>query len=74
MTDDQQPLLTLAQVAKRLQMSPRFVQLEVARGNLRASRLGGRLRFTEAALKTYVDANSTIAAPSTGRTRKKRRP
>ena len=52
-------LLTVPQVAERLQASTRFVLDEIRRKNLRASKLNG-WRVSEDDLQTYVDAKANV--------------
>lgn len=54
-------LLTVSDVALRLQASPRFVLDELRRKNLRGSRLGAGWRIDEADLETYVHAKANVA-------------
>src|SRR5262245_20906925 len=49
-------LLTKAEVAARLKVSPRTVERLRARGDLPAFQLGRRVRFKEEDVETYIDA------------------
>jgi len=51
------PLLTLGQVCERVQLSPCAVRRAIHRGELRAHKLGGRLRIPQAALDEWVRAS-----------------
>lgn len=53
-------LLTVVQVADRLQSSTRYVQDEIRRKNLRASKLNG-WRVSEDDLQTYIDAKANVS-------------
>lgn len=54
-------LLTVPEVAQRLQASRRFVLDEIRRKNMRASKLNG-WRVSEADLQTYIDAKANVSA------------
>ena len=64
-------LLTTTEVAEALRMDERFVRDEYGRGRLRGSKLGGRLRFTEVDVASYVAANSNVQPSSTPRRRRR---
>jgi len=53
-------MLTTDEVARRLQVSKRFVLDEIRRKNLRASKTGA-WRVSEADLETYVDAKANVS-------------
>ena len=53
-------LLTIPQVAERLQSSERFVYDEIRRKNLRASKVNG-WRIAEDDLETYIDAKANVS-------------
>lgn len=60
-------LLTVDDVAARWQQHRRTVQKAVARGDIEVVRLGGSVRFTEAAVEAYERAHT-----DPGRTRPRR--
>jgi excisionase family DNA binding protein len=63
MTDQ---LLTLDQVCAMVQLSPESVRRAVRRGDLAASKLGGRFRFRPLDVETYIDSRlvtPAVAAP-----------
>jgi excisionase family DNA binding protein len=51
-------IVSLEYAAWRLSVSPSFLRLEIARGNLRPVRLGRRVLISEAELDRYVSANT----------------
>lgn len=51
----QEQLLTLPQVCDLMQLGPDHVRRAVRRGDLPASKLGGRLRFRPSDVDTYID-------------------
>lgn len=53
-------LLTVREVAERLQASERFVKDEIRRKNLRASKLN-HWRVSETDLQTYIDAKANVS-------------
>jgi excisionase family DNA binding protein len=59
----EQPLLTVLQVAQRLNVSPLSVRRQIARGNLRAVKLGDAgsapLRIDSAELERYLERHAT---------------
>ena len=58
------PLLTPEQVAQMLGRHPKTVLNLVARGELRAIKLGARtVRFDPADVADYVDAHRTVVEP-----------
>lgn len=59
-------LLTVADVAKHLRMSERFVLDEIRRGNLRATKAGNQWRIDPPDLAAYKASNSNVQP--TGRT------
>jgi excisionase family DNA binding protein len=54
MTSDR--LLILEEVCAIVRLSPEAVRRAVRHGDLRASKLGGRLRFRPADVEAYIDA------------------
>jgi excisionase family DNA binding protein len=53
---DEDTLLTIEQVARRFQLTPRTVRNMVIRGELRATRIGRKvLRFKPAWVEAYLD-------------------
>lgn len=63
-------LLTVADVAKRLDCAPETVRRRIRAGRLRAMRDGGLLRVPEDALAEYVVASSTLPAATPRRARR----
>jgi excisionase family DNA binding protein len=55
-------LLTLAEVAERVQLSTWAIRRAIDRGELRAFRPCGRIRIAESALIDWLDASSVPAA------------
>ncbi len=57
---DERRLFTLKEIAKEAGCSLRFLQLEIARGRLRANKLGGKLvRVTATAWAEYLARGAT---------------
>ncbi len=54
MTSNDNRLLTVAQVAKRLQLSERQVRRLIARGELRALYIGRRVRIDQSDLADFL--------------------
>jgi excisionase family DNA binding protein len=55
--------LTVAQVAERVQVHPNTVKNEIRRGNLKAWKIGNRLRIEESALQAWIESKSVGQAP-----------
>lgn len=55
-------LLTVAQVAERINKSTRFVLDELRRRNMRGAKFGGEWHIADADLATYVEAHMNISA------------
>lgn len=53
-------LLTVAEVAERLRVSPRFVRDELMREKLVGSRFGGEWRIAETAVDVYIEAHLNV--------------
>ena len=53
---DRAPLFTTFSLAEHLQVSPRTIQREVARGRLRFVLVGGRRRYRAADVETYLES------------------
>lgn len=53
---DDEPLMEVGQVAKRLNASPGFVRWLIRRGKLKAIRLEGRWKIDRSDLKAFIDA------------------
>ncbi|MCU1676643.1 MAG: Helix-turn-helix domain [Frankiales bacterium] len=58
MTSDR--LLILEEVCAIVRLSPEAVRRAVRHGDLRASKLGGRLRFRPADVEAYIDAATIV--------------
>ncbi len=57
-----EPHYTTAQVAKLLAVNPETVRRLAARGELRFVRVGAELRFSESAIREYLDRQTGQAA------------
>ncbi len=57
-----EPHYTTAQVAKLLAVNPDTVRRLAARGELRFVRVGAELRFSESAIREYLDRQTGQAA------------
>src|SRR5687768_10815093 len=57
-----EPHYTTAQVASLLSVNPETVRRLAARGQLRFVRVGSELRFSEAAIRDYLERNAGAAA------------
>lgn len=53
-------LLTVQEVAKRLQCSQRFILDELRRKNMRGSKMGAGWRVNETDLETYVESKANV--------------
>ncbi len=60
-------LLTIAEVAEHVGLRPDAVYRAVRRGELQASKLGGRLRIRPAALDAWIDGQRVEQPPATPR-------
>lgn len=63
MTQDQ-VFLSVQEVAKRLNITPRTVNRMIERGELPAYKVSGLYRIDEKDLQAYLDANRTKKDPS----------
>jgi excisionase family DNA binding protein len=57
-----EPHYTTAQVAALLSVNPETVRRLAARGELRFVRVGSELRFSESAIRDYLERNAGAAA------------
>lgn len=63
-------LLSLDEVCELVQLGPDHVRRAVKRGDLVASKIGGRLRFRADDVERYVDSLRVMPEPLLPRTRK----
>lgn len=57
-----EPHYTTAEVAALLSVNPETVRRLASRGELRFVRVGSELRFSEAAIRDYLERNAGAAA------------
>jgi excisionase family DNA binding protein len=57
-------LLTITEVCDRVQLRPDAVYRAIRRGDLQASKLGGRLRIRPQALEAWIDKQSATRPPA----------
>ena len=57
--DEEQDMLTYAQVAKLLQVSERTIKRLVASGRLKSSRVGRQRRFARADVEAYLESSKS---------------
>lgn len=57
-------LWTLPELASEAQVCRRFLELEIARGRLRATRLSNLVRVRERDWQAYLDAGATTKSPT----------
>jgi excisionase family DNA binding protein len=67
------PLLTLAEVAERVQLSTWALRRAIDRGELIAFRPCGRIRVAESALAAWLDSTATGAEAKASKPRRSRR-